>query len=51
MLLLAKDMEGLSFGVDTMEEIFSQTFEIYFEQKNFDEFLMIRPFKLLNCSK
>jgi hypothetical protein len=51
MLLLAKDMEGLSFGVDTMEEIFSQTFEIYFEQKNFDDYLKIRPFKLLNCSK
>ncbi len=51
MLLLAKDMEGLSFGVDTMEEIFSQTFEIYFEQKNFDEYLKIRPFKLLNCIK
>ena len=51
MLLLAKDMEGISLGVDTMEEIFSQTFEIYFEQKNFDEFLKIRPFKLLNCSK
>lgn len=49
MLLLAKDMEGLSFGVDTMEEIFSQTFEIYFEQKNFDDYLKIRPFKLLNC--
>jgi len=51
MILLAKDMEGLSFGVDTMEEIFSQTFEIYFEQKNFDEYLKIRPFKLLNCIK
>ena len=51
MLLLAKDMEGLSFGVDTMEEIFSQTFEIYFEQKNFDEYIKIRPFKLLNCIK
>ncbi len=51
MLLLAKDMEGLSFGVDTMEEIFSQTFEIYFEQKNFDDYLKIRPFKLLNCIK
>jgi len=49
MLLLAKDMEGLSFGVDTMEEIFSQTFEIYFEQKNFDDYIKIRPFKLLNC--
>ena len=49
MLLLAKDMEGLSFGVDTMEEIFSQTFEIYIEQKNFDEYLKIRPFKLLTC--
>jgi hypothetical protein len=51
MLLLAKDMEGLSLGVDTMEEIFTQTFEIYFEQKNFDDYLKIRPFKLLNCSK
>jgi len=51
MLLLAKDMEGLSFGVDTMEEIFSQTFEIYLEQKNFDDYLKIRPFKMFHCIK
>jgi len=46
MLLLAKDMEGLVLGIDTMEEIFQQTFSNYFAQNKLEEFIKIRPFKM-----
>ncbi|MBN1799853.1 MAG: hypothetical protein JW891_00005, partial [Candidatus Lokiarchaeota archaeon] len=46
MLLLAKDMNGLNSGINIMEEIFKQTFEDYFEQKHFDDFIKIRQFKI-----
>ena len=49
MLLLAKNMEGLTSGIATLEEIFTQTFEIYFKQKNQDDYIKIKPFKLFNC--
>lgn len=49
MLLLAKNMEGLTSGIATLEEIFTQTFEIYFTQKNQDDYIKIKPFKLFNC--
>ena len=49
MLLLAKDMDGLISGIDTVEEILIQTFEHYFKRKNFDEFIKIRPFVLNTC--
>lgn len=51
MLLLAKDLSGLKSGVSTMEDIFYQTFEDYFAQKNPDDYVKIRSFKLLNCIK
>jgi hypothetical protein len=51
MLLLAKDMEGLILGVDTLEDILNQTFKQYFEQKNTGEYIRIKPFKLFNCKK
>ena len=50
-LLLAKDMDGLISGIDTMEEIFSQTFEDYFSRKKFDEYIKICPFKMTSCAK
>lgn len=46
MLLLAKDMEGLTLGIDTMEEIFQQTFSNYIAQNKLDDFIKIRPFKM-----
>ena len=46
MLLLARDMKGLVYGVDTMEEIFQQTFNNYFAQKKTNDFIKIRPFKM-----
>ena len=50
-LLLAKDMDGLISGIDTMEEIFTQTFEDYFRQKEFGEYIKIRQFKMTSCAK
>lgn len=50
MLLLARDMEGLVFGIDTIEDILKQIMEDYLNKKNFDEYIKIRSFKLLDCS-
>lgn len=48
-LLISLDMDGLISGIDTLEEVFSQTFEDYIRQKEFDDFVKIRPFELLSC--
>ena len=50
-LLLATDMNGLISGIDFMEEIFTQTFENYFNKKNLDEYIKITPFELSHCIK
>ncbi len=50
-ILLAKDLGGLKSGVITMEDIFYQTFKNYFAQKNTDDYIKIRSFKLFNCIK
>ena len=49
MLLLSKDMEGLTSGINVMEEIFTQTFEDYFKRKQFENFIKIRQFKIYSC--
>lgn len=49
MLLLSKDMDGLIFGVATMESILKQTLEDYLNQQKFDDYIKIRPFELINC--
>ena len=49
MLLLAKDLKGLILGLDTMELVIKQVMDDYFNQKKFDEYIKIRPFKLYNC--
>ncbi|MFX1449102.1 MAG: hypothetical protein ACFFCG_13400 [Promethearchaeota archaeon] len=49
MLLLAKDMEGLISGLDTLEDILTQTFEQYLKQNNTEDYIKIKPFKLFNC--
>ena len=51
MLLLAKDMDGLISGIDTMEEIFTQTFEDYLNRKKFENYIKICPFKMIGCAK
>ncbi|MBY8987886.1 MAG: hypothetical protein KGD61_05480 [Candidatus Lokiarchaeota archaeon] len=51
MLLLTKDMEGLTSGIDTLEDILTQTFKLYFEQKDIDDYVKIKPFKLFNCTE
>ena len=49
MLLLTKDMESLIFGIDTMNDIFIQTFEDYYIKKVFEDYVKIRPFKMKSC--
>lgn len=49
MLLLAKDMEGLISGIDTLEDILTQTFEQYLEQNDKEHYVKIKPFKLFSC--
>ena len=51
LLLLAKNMGGLTSGIATLEDIFTQTFEIYFKQKNQDDYIKIKPFELFNCGE
>ena len=51
LLLVAKDMDGLSLGIDFMEELLTQVFEHYMKQKKFDDFVKIRQFNALGCSK
>ncbi len=48
MLLLVKDMKRLILGVDMMEKILKQTFEHFFDQKIFNEYIQIRPFVLIS---
>ncbi|MFX1375284.1 MAG: hypothetical protein ACFFA0_05685 [Promethearchaeota archaeon] len=50
-LLLAKDVDGIAFGIDTIEDILKQVMEDYFSQKNFDDYLKIPTFRLSNCIK
>lgn len=49
MLLLSRDMEGLVFGIDTLESILKQILEDYTSQKQFDDYIKVRSFKLFNC--
>jgi len=51
MLLIAKEMEGLKAGLKTMEMIFDQSFKDYLEQGNFEEYVKIPSFYMVNCSK
>ncbi|MCK4383126.1 MAG: hypothetical protein KAW66_07535, partial [Candidatus Lokiarchaeota archaeon] len=51
MLLLAKNMEGLTSGIATLMDIFTQTFEIYFKENIRDDYIKIKPFKLFNCNE
>lgn len=50
LLLLAKEKNGLVSGLSVMEEILTQTLEDYFKQKQFDDYIKIRPFKLFSCT-
>ena len=51
MLLLARDMEGLKLGVDSMESILNQILENFMNQKIFDDYIMIRPFEIYDCKE
>ncbi len=49
-LLLTKDMDGITSGIEMMENFLKQTLDDYFNQKCFDDYIKIRPFKMLGCS-
>jgi hypothetical protein len=49
MLLLSRDMKGLTLGLETMEIILKQILEDYMSQQKFDDYIKIRPFMLLDC--
>ena len=51
MLLLSKDFEGLVSGINLMLSIFKQVFEDYLQKEDFEDFVRIQPFTLVNCKK
>ncbi|MFX0153555.1 MAG: hypothetical protein ACFE9Q_03420, partial [Candidatus Hodarchaeota archaeon] len=51
MLLLSRDIEGLNFGIDTLETILKQILEDYMNQERFEDYIKVRPFRLFNCTK
>ncbi len=50
-LLLSRNMEGLISGIDTLETILKQVLEDFTNQKRFNDYIKIRPFKLTDCNK
>ncbi|MHA1803835.1 MAG: hypothetical protein ACTSU4_04815 [Promethearchaeota archaeon] len=48
-LLLARDLDGLKYGLQTMELFLKQVLDHYFKQQNFDDYIKIRPFQLKAC--
>jgi len=50
MLLLSSEMNGLTLGIEIMKEILKQVLNDYMNQKKFDDYIKIRPFRLSNCS-
>ena len=49
LLLLTKDITGLNYGIDYLEDIFTQILENYLKQKDFEDYIQIRQFTLSNC--
>ncbi|MHA1669361.1 MAG: hypothetical protein ACTSV5_02155 [Promethearchaeota archaeon] len=45
-LLLSKDMTGLTAGINTLESVFTQVFEHYLKINNVEEYVKIRPFDI-----
>ncbi len=48
-ILLSKDIEGIKEGIHILEDIFNQILTKYFENRNFNEYIQIFPFKINNC--
>jgi len=49
MILIAKDMKNLKLGIDIMYEILKQTLDDYIVQKEYEDYIKIRPFELYGC--
>jgi len=50
MVLISKEMTGLTLGIDYIEEILTQILDEYIKRKEFDEYIKVRQFKLIVCS-
>jgi hypothetical protein len=48
MLLIAKNIKAINSGVEYMEEVLNQVLENYFNEKDFEDYIKIRQFKLSN---
>ncbi|MFX1568920.1 MAG: hypothetical protein ACFFCV_11210 [Promethearchaeota archaeon] len=48
-LLISRDMEGLIFGIDTLESILEQVLEDYTIQKRFGDYIKVCTFKVSDC--
>jgi hypothetical protein len=49
MFLLAKNMTGLRLGLEIMYDILKQTLDDYLNQKQFNDYIKIRPFEIYSC--
>lgn len=49
MLLVSRDMEGIIFGIETMETILKQVLEDYMNQQKFEEYIQVCSFQLSHC--
>lgn len=48
-LILSKDLEGLTLGIDTLEIILNQILEDYMIHKKFDNYIKVCSFELIDC--
>ncbi len=49
LILLAKDTKGISSGCKMLEDLIKQSFDDYFENKKFDQYITMPTMKLYNC--
>ena len=45
-LLMSKDMAGLTTGISILESIFTQVFEQYLKVNNIEDYMKVRPFEI-----
>ncbi|MHA1915917.1 MAG: hypothetical protein ACW986_12290 [Promethearchaeota archaeon] len=49
LLLLARDIEGVSAGINTVVDLMTQVLDHYFDKKGFEDFIKIRTCKINGC--
>ena len=48
--LKANEMKGMKAGLEILYVILKQTLDDYFNRKNFDDYIKIRPFEIYSCA-